>query len=365
MVWMRSTFFALLLLLLLLTGQHGLAQAEKQVTIYSTYAYSKDGYWHIPLRVWVRENPAIVSRTMAKVARSALQKLTQSHQISDAEQSRYNFRSEAFLADSASREKVVVTLENDTEGERFEITDTKGNNKTDLNGLIEGELKLSTARANVLLASRRDGWLQLRVVSENHRGSGWVRFVSTNGTSVISDIDDTIKVTQIPEGKRVVLRNTFFEAFTAPPCMLSLFQDYGAEVSFHYISGGPWQLYTPLDRFLQTAGFPRGSLHMKSVRINPFASGTYEDVWKLIANGSTQTTKEQKNSQIKQLLERFPDRKFILIGDSGEIDPEIYTNIRHENADQIENILIRDIVNDREVRPERLNGLQILDPDHC
>jgi len=361
MAWKKLTFLALLLL----TSQNCLAQDEKQVTLYTTYAYPDDGYWHIPLRAWVRENPAIVHRTMTKVAQRALQKLTQNHDISDAQKARYDFRTETFFADSAAHEKLIVTFDGDIDNESFVITDTKGNDKTDLNGLIEGELKLSTAKAHALLTNRRDGWLKLRVVSKNHRGSGWVRFTSVKGTSVISDIDDTIKITQIPEGKRIVLRNTFFETFTAPPCMLSLFRDYSDEVSFHYISGGPWQLYAPLHSFLQTTGFPRGSLHMKSVRTNPFASGTYEDIWKLIANGSTQTTKKQKSDQIGQILDHFPDRKFILIGDSGEIDPEIYSDIRREKANQIKTILIRDIVNDRETHPARFNDIQILNPDHC
>lgn len=59
-------------------------------------------------------------------------------------------------------------------------------------------------------------------------------------------------------------------------------------------------------------------------------------------------------------MEKFPGRKFILIGDSGEIDPEVYHLIRDKYPQQVQEIWIRDVVNDAEVNPVRLEGMKVI-----
>jgi phosphatidate phosphatase APP1 len=44
---------------------------------------------------------------------------------------------------------------------------------------------------------------------------------------------------------------------------------------------------------------------------------------------------------MKSILQRFPLRKFVLIGDSGEFDPEIYGSLARKFPQQIAAILIR------------------------
>ena len=39
-------------------------------------------------------------------------------------------------------------------------------------------------------------------------------------------------------------------------------------------------------------------------------------------------TYEQKTAQIGTIMERFPQRPFILVGDTGEKDPEVYRAIK-------------------------------------
>lgn len=58
--------------------------------------------------------------------------------------------------------------------------------------------------------------------------------------------------------------------------------------------------------------------------------------------------------QIVPLMETFPGRKFILIGDSGEKDPEIYCAIYEKFPEQVQQILIRN-VNDAD--DSRMDGL--------
>ncbi|MCC5907181.1 MAG: App1 family protein [Balneolaceae bacterium] len=75
-------------------------------------------------------------------------------------------------------------------------------------------------------------------------------------------------------------------------------------------------------------------------------------------------TYSHKMNQITTILEHFPERQFILIGDSGQYDPELYRDIRSYYPGQIKQIFIRDIVNAREENPDRLKGMDIISADN-
>ena len=58
-----------------------------------------------------------------------------------------------------------------------------------------------------------------------------------------------------------------------------------------------------------------------------------------------------KRAVIEPLLKRFPNRRFILIGDSGERDPEIYAALARNYPRQIERIVIRDVTGEPRTAP--------------
>jgi len=338
----------------------------KHVTFYTTYGYREGNTWIIPLRIWVREKSDAFRRLAAKGARRIVRKRAGLENLDENQKDIFMSRAEDFVADSDSGEVVVFGFDNDPDDDTFQLKDKRGNSRTDHNGLIDGFITLTDNKVKRLLDAQasEQGWLTYRAVSKNHVGTGNVRLLEPAGVSVISDIDDTIKVTEIPAGEEVVLTNTFFRDFVAAPCMPEMYRAFDQTVAFHYVSGGPWQLYGPLAHFLfsESVGFPSGSFHMKNVRINPFESESYQDLWKLIRDGSKQTTFEQKIGQISALMVHFPRRKFILIGDSGEHDPEVFRVIREQFSDQVIEIRIRDITNDQEINPHRLDKMRIIPP---
>jgi len=342
------------------------SDAEKRVTFYTSFGVLNSDGWSIPVRLWVHEEPDPVRRLAARAARSELRRRAKLDDLDDAQKARFEFRADGFIADSESNEVVQIRFDNDPERSAFTVVGAEGKIATDRNGLLEGTMSLTREDAERLLAAQnsRTGWLTFRAMSEDQVGIGRIRLIPPAGLSVISDVDDTIKVTEIPLGEATVLNNTFFKEFSATPCMREMYRDFSADVSFHYVSGGPWQMYAPLARFMFTAagGFPEGSFHMKSVRTNLFESESYRDIWRLIAAGSGQMTVEQKLGQISTLLRQFPERQFILIGDSGEKDPEIFAKIRQDFPDQIEEIRIRDVVNAVEQNPGRLQDMTIISP---
>lgn len=339
---------------------------EKRVIFYNTYGYDDAESWKIPMRIWVYEEPDFIRNMAARVARIELQRRAGIEDLLPEQQALFAVRTHGFIADSESGENVVFRFDGDPEETDFRIVSGSGRTSTDRNGLVEGVIEISHEKAELLLASQRstDGWLSIHVTSENHGGTGRIRLIPREGVSLVSDVDDTIKVTQIPAGEQAVLRNTFFDDFRTAPCMSSLYGALHPSTGFHYVSGGPWQLYAPLSDFLfsPAAGFPAGSFHMKDVRTNPFESESYQDIWRLVASGSQQVTFAQKVEQISTLLEHFPLRQFILVGDSGEMDPEIFSHIRDQFPGRIDEVRIRDVVDAADNEPARLAGMTVIRP---
>ncbi|CAE7840550.1 APP1, partial [Symbiodinium sp. CCMP2592] len=51
-----------------------------------------------------------------------------------------------------------------------------------------------------------------------------------------------------------------------------------------------------------------------------------------------------KLRQVTSLLSQFPNRKFILVGDSGERDAEVYAEIMRKHPSQVLKVLIRAVM---------------------
>lgn len=176
--------------------------------------------------------------------------------------------------------------------------------------------------------------------------TGRIKLLSRTGVSIISDIDDTIKDSSVTN-RRELLKNTFLNEFKAIKGMSEVYQrwhDAGAE--FHYVSSSPWQLYTPLQKMTEDFGFPTGTMHLRNFRLRD------QLLQKVMI-----VRRKGKASEIKKLLKNLPHRKFILIGDSGEKDPEIYCKARRKNPDQVVATFIREI-EDRPIDSERIEKLE-------
>ena len=344
---------SLLSVVLMLSAVAGCGWWDKeQVTFYPTYGYRDGDTWIIPVRIWAHETRRLADRVATRAASSL--------SITDEnERKNLNTRITDLLADSESGETVTFQFDGDPDKKDYpEEAEPGQRHKTDGNGLIEIDLRIPMAGAQRLLAAQGSkDWLTFSATSPGHSGTGRVRLIENDSTtSVISDIDDTIKVTEIPAGAKVVVRNTFFRNFVAADGMAAMYRDL-AEAPFHYVSGGPWQLHAPLEKFRKDAGFPEGSFHMKNVRKNLLEEDTWEDLRELAVGDATVN---QKIEQITEIMEHFPARSFILIGDSGEADPEVYRKIKEDFGARVQEIRIRDVVNDKKNHPCRLEGMTVI-----
>jgi phosphatidate phosphatase APP1 len=66
-----------------------------------------------------------------------------------------------------------------------------------------------------------------------------------------------------------------------------------------------------------------------------------------------------KRDAIQQILDTYPELLFLLIGDSGQEDPEIYADIVRRNPGRVQAIYIRDVSHDasRDNQVQKLAGL--------
>lgn len=215
---------------------------------------------------------------------------------------------------------------------------------TGANGHAMGTLRVDAAEFSDVAS---DGWVEIEAIlpaGDQRRFSGGVQLLASEGVSVISDIDDTIKISDVTD-KQALLANTFLRAFRPAPGMAELYGRWAESgVAFHYVSSSPWQLFPALDRFLGREAFPRGSFHLKQFRLKD------ESFFSLFQEGEA-----HKIPVIESILAAFPGRRFILVGDSGERDPEIYGEIARRHPSQIARIFIRDVT-DQAQRPDRLEA---------
>ncbi|KAG7105477.1 hypothetical protein HYQ45_018580 [Verticillium longisporum] len=170
------------------------------------------------------------------------------------------------------------------------------------------------------------------LANENLSATQEIKITEPKGVSLISDIDDTVKRSNISGGAKEIFRNTFIRELrdlTVEGVKEWYGKMHNMGVSIHYCSNSPWQLFPVLASFFMIAGLPPGSLHLKQY------SGMLQGIFEPVA--------ERKRSTLCRLLKDFPERKFMLVGDSGEADLEVYTELVVSHPDRILAVFIRDV----------------------
>ncbi|EPS35080.1 hypothetical protein H072_11535 [Dactylellina haptotyla CBS 200.50] len=174
---------------------------------------------------------------------------------------------------------------------------------------------------------------ELRVLaSERLSVTEKVLILESHGISLISDIDDTIKNSAVTAGVREMARNVFIRDYHSLtiPGITELYNTLAfLDVPIHYVSNSPWQLYPLIREYFKAANLPSGSFHLKQ----------YQSVFQ----GLFEPVQDRKKGSLERLLRDFPDRRFIMVGDSGEADLEVYVAVALANPKRIKAIFIRDV----------------------
>ncbi|WP_047548046.1 App1 family protein [Psychroserpens sp. Hel_I_66] len=226
----------------------------------------------------------------------------------------------------------------------------------------KGYFKIDESIENLKEMANEEGWVAFelsyddvnikRTIQNDNRFPGELLIPSEKADyGVASDIDDTILHTGVVSllKWRVIYNSIFKNAKNRTPLE-------GAAEFYHqlhrgksgenanpifYVSHSPWNLYRYLELFLKQNNFPKGPILLRS--LSNFLRKKPEN------------EKPQKQKEILNLLKTYPNLPFILIGDSGEHDPDIYMEIAEEFPDRILAIYLRSVKHKK--RMLRVKGL--------
>ena len=152
---------------------------------------------------------------------------------------------------------------------------------------------------------------------------------------IISDMDDTVLQSHVTDFIRaagmVLLENARtrlpFPGVAAFYRALEQGSSGHAANPVFYVSSSPWNLYDVIAEFLDAQGIPIGPLLLRDWDLGP----------SLLRNAA------YKTGVIREILATYPSLPFILIGDSAQEDPEIYTDIVAAHPQRILAVYIRNV----------------------
>lgn len=150
---------------------------------------------------------------------------------------------------------------------------------------------------------------------------------------IISDIDDTVLQTHVTQKLKMIWVTLSGSAFTRMPFegTSELYHALAAGASgrannpVFYVSKSPWNLYDFLIDFMDYHQLPRGPLLLRDIGLREAPP------------------LDHKSAAVRQLLDTYLELRFVLLGDSGERDPEIYLETAARYPGRIAAIYIRDL----------------------
>ncbi|WP_426595770.1 App1 family protein [Cellulomonas sp. McL0617] len=188
----------------------------------------------------------------------------------------------------------------------------------------------------VLTADLEPGWHDVEILTQD--GAAATAPVHVIGPDarfgIVSDIDDTVMVTRLPR-PLVAAWNVFMRHENArEPVqgMSSLYAellDGDHRLPVVYLSTSAWNAAPTVGRFLRQYRFPAGPMLMTDW--GPTNSGWFR-------SGPT-----HKITQLRRLMRELPHVQWVLVGDDGQRDPQIYAGAAQHHPDHVRAILIRQL----------------------
>lgn len=198
----------------------------------------------------------------------------------------------------------------------------------------------------------KPGWYSYELFwKRNHKEfKGEFYLSDEHETGVISDIDDTLLVshsTRLIRKMALILFRNAHSRKTIP--FVKNWHSYIRELNdeahprdFYYVSNSEWNLYDFLIDFFSINELPKGVFLLQQLK---------KGIMDLISTGKT--SHSHKTSSIEFLLRFYPNKKFILIGDNGQKDMEVYLDIVSKYHERIKGVMIRKlsyIKNEKKIR---------------
>ena len=164
---------------------------------------------------------------------------------------------------------------------------------------------------------------------------------ATSSFGVISDIDDTVLASHITSVVKMALEMLLKNAYSRAtyPGVPQFYRalaggsDGQAHNPIFYVSLSPWNLYALINQFLQINDIPAGPVLLRDYGLQLLAALRQPS---------------PKHQVIQEVLDTYPLLPFVLLGDSGQHDPEIYAEVVRNNLGRILAVYIRDVSEGRD-----------------
>lgn len=173
-----------------------------------------------------------------------------------------------------------------------------------------------------------------------------VRILGSEETvGIVSDVDDTVMVSMVPH-KLLALRYAFVDKVSSRQTVpgMSHFlralrrdiprlgppESKQVRVPLMFLSTGAWNTITVLRHFLRSRNFPRATILLRP--------------WGMSAQGLPSRGPAFKRKELERLVGMFPQVRWILIGDNGQHDPEIFTAFAKSHPGAVAAVAIRTLL---------------------
>jgi len=155
--------------------------------------------------------------------------------------------------------------------------------------------------------------------SDNTIVNGTIFVSPPTGFGVISDIDDTVKISNVLDKLKLV-RSTLIDDAQPVSGMPELYASLANSLNspqFIYVSGSPFQLYPFLHNFIDTTfTAAKGPILLQNLTVTDLSS--------LLSFAQSDGVFEYKSAMIDRIKGIYPNKKFLAVGDSTQKDPETY-----------------------------------------
>lgn len=323
---MTSRIAILIAAAFFLTGCAGTRCAVKddeQVQLFPTYASMSAGQWTVPVHGWIY-SPRAESELRSvglSVAGRLLGKEEETAVLRD--------RIRSFWVSGEKARRVDVELAGETHRP----------GKSDDSGHFQGNVRASVppAPASDPLEPR---WLEYRIAGCGKSGrefKGKAMLLEGSGLSVVTDVDALRP--PAPAGRMARAERVLFQEMTAQPGMPEAYDRWARQgAAFHYLSDLPWQLFPEVSRLLDA--LPPGSVELRRLDWEGIGKTSPLQVIDRLLEALS-GSRQQLTASLDELMGRFPDRGFVLIGDGGGAAPEAFAAAARKHPRQVRLVAVR------------------------
>ncbi|KAM3414164.1 hypothetical protein BST61_g10822 [Cercospora zeina] len=186
-------------------------------------------------------------------------------------------------------------------------------------------------------------------VSNTTNGNATAYLVPNEGLTIVSDIDDILRITKIYDPKEGLL-NSFARPFVAWENMPEIYANWSAslpDAHFHYLTTLPEQVTRNYEEFI-FATYPAGSFDTRPLN--------FSDI---------DATLAIRKYLLVRIFETFPQRKFVLVADTSNSDVmKDYPQMAKDYPNQVQCIFLRNTsaTDESDHFPYNTKGFEGIDP---